>query len=87
MSTGIWVCGEIFYFKIILSQIRKTCFYPFFFISNTKLYRNCGATRYENTPKTENVQIKNADNFHISAQNIEPRRFYRVPTIYVFEQK
>ena len=35
---------------------------------------------------------KNSDIFHISAQNIDcgyslARRFYRVSTIYVFEQK
>ena len=40
-------------------------------------------------PKNENFQIKNSDNYHISAQNIDcwyslepPRRF-----LYVFEQK
>ena len=41
--------------------------------------------------KSENVQIKNSDIFHISAQNIDcgysVRLLLQVPTIYVFEQK
>ena len=47
-------------------------------------------------PKNENFQMKNSDNFHISAQKHRlwvfvrtalSRWFKRVPTIYVFEQK